>query len=131
MTPLALEFGRVLGELERAGSSVFEDCAREHEPFDVEERLLDRAGARGTAGVSRGSWNGARLDPPAWTGPCRRRCPLGHPIQTLLRPRATPGAHGRETWNAGPDVRPQGEGGCACALLGVAEPMSGLELIPS
>jgi len=51
MTALALEFGRALGELERAGASVFEDCAREHEPLDVEERLLNRAGARGTAGA--------------------------------------------------------------------------------
>jgi hypothetical protein len=49
---LALDFRRMLGELERAGTSVFEDCTREHEPFDLEERLLDLARARRTAGVS-------------------------------------------------------------------------------
>jgi hypothetical protein len=38
---LTFEFGRVLGEFERAGSLVFEDCTREHESFDVEERVLD------------------------------------------------------------------------------------------
>ena len=48
---LALEFGRVLGELDRAGALVFEDCAREHEPFDVEERLLDLVRARPSASV--------------------------------------------------------------------------------
>ena len=68
---LALEFGRVLGELDRAGALVFEDCAREHEPFDVEERLLDLVRARRTASVWRGSWSGTRLDAPCWTGPCR------------------------------------------------------------
>jgi hypothetical protein len=46
VTSLALDFRRMLGELERAGTSVFEDCTREHEPFELEERLLDLARAR-------------------------------------------------------------------------------------
>jgi hypothetical protein len=71
MTPLALEFGRVLGELERAGALVFEDCAREYEPLDVEERLLDLVSARRTAGGWCGSRRRARLDPPNWPGSCR------------------------------------------------------------
>jgi hypothetical protein len=70
MTALALEFGRLVGELERAGGSVFEDCAREHEPFDVEARLLDLVGARGTAGAWCGSRSRARLDPPNRPGSC-------------------------------------------------------------
>jgi hypothetical protein len=52
VTSLALDFRRMLGELERAGTSVFEDCTREHEPLELEERLLDLAHARWTAGVS-------------------------------------------------------------------------------
>jgi hypothetical protein len=47
----ALEFGRVLGEFDRAGALIFEDCTREHEPFDVEERVLDLVRARGAASV--------------------------------------------------------------------------------
>jgi hypothetical protein len=50
MTALALEFGRLGGELERAGALVFDDYAREKGSFDLEERLLDRAGARRTIG---------------------------------------------------------------------------------
>jgi hypothetical protein len=34
----------MLGELERAGTSALEDCTREHEPFDLEKRLLDLGG---------------------------------------------------------------------------------------
>jgi hypothetical protein len=49
---LALEFRRMLGELDRAGTFVFEDRTRVHEPFDLEERLLDLTRAQQTAGVS-------------------------------------------------------------------------------
>jgi len=42
----------MLGELERAGTSVFEDCTRKHEAFELEERLLDLPRAQRTAGVS-------------------------------------------------------------------------------
>lgn len=48
VTSLALEFSRVLGQLDRAGALVFEDCSCGHEPFDVEERLLDLVRARRT-----------------------------------------------------------------------------------
>ena len=41
VTSLALELCRVLGEFERAGALLFEDCTYEHESFDVEERVLD------------------------------------------------------------------------------------------
>ena len=41
VTSLALELCRVLGEFERAGALLFEDCTCEHESFDVEKRVLD------------------------------------------------------------------------------------------